>query len=143
MDNLYVQDGAIKDSHLEHLFDDILSAKYDDITRKNIVTYLMVVFPEFSIFISEDIIDDYNKAMRLAVKLGYVTIWELDEEDIKELDKALQKENPKYGAKIGSLEMGAPVVARTEHDVLLLAMVQYMRELLHHLNNRQDGTITH
>jgi hypothetical protein len=135
------EDGKIADTYIEHLFTDIFHWRIDDITRKNLPIMASVVLhnPEL-MEAPADIFESVSSAISYTLKVGYLTLWELDEKSKTMLSSEMRAIKPTVAGKIGNLKIGAPVVGRTVHQVVLLALVQYIREAS---NNQINSDVKH
>jgi hypothetical protein len=130
------EDGKIADTYIEHLFSDIFHWRIDDITRQNLPIMASTVLHQPGLMEAPDnIFEDVSSAISYTLKVAYLTLWELDEKSKSMLSSEMRAIKPTVAAKLGHLKVGQPVVGRTVHQVVLLALVQYIREAAHNQIN--------
>jgi hypothetical protein len=134
------EDGAIRDQFIEHLFDDLYHWKVDEITRHNLPIVTAAVLHDPSLLEAPDIFDDLSAALDYILKIAFLTIWALDKKSKSVLPSKVRNLEPTIAAKLGELKVGQPVVGRTVHQVVLLALVQYVREAAH---NQINSVVRH
>lgn len=134
-DHLYVDDdGVIRDSHIENLYDDLFDgSKLDGITYQNMCIYTKMIFPDIE-EPTKEILTNSEVAMAWVLQFGFITLWYVDEEDREELGVENSIEYV-FGAKLGGFEQGSSVCGKTAHLASLLAVVQVFRELCDRINN--------
>ena len=132
--NLYVgDDGAIRNGHVENIFDDLYHGKPDDLTGSNLCSILHEMFPDCG-EPPENIITNLESAIEYASRLGYVTYWRLTPDDYL-ADPELYKVSHTVCCKIGDLSHGQSVTAANLCNAVNLAIVQMVREISHSINN--------
>jgi hypothetical protein len=130
--NLHLDDeGTIRDTFIEHLFTDVYHWRVDEITRQNLPVMAAAVLQRPELLEAPEIFDNLGGAIRYILKIAFLTIWELDEKSKSVLPSSVQAMEPTVAGKLGDLKVGQPVVGKTVHQVVLLALIQYIREAAH------------
>lgn len=127
--NLHVDEyGTVRDSYIEHLFTDVFNWRIDDITKQNLPVMVSAVLHDPGLADADGVFDSVEKAIEYTLKIAYLSLWELDEKSKSVLPSNVRAIQPTMAAKLGDLKVGQPVVGRTVHQVVLLALIQYIRE---------------
>lgn len=132
--HLYVDnDSYIQDTVIESMFDDVLEANLDGLLLHNFNVYATQFFksPDLTI----EVYQDYNLLVNWVLNIGSICLWELTTEDMGKLDIRTQSYKPIYGCKLGDLKSGDAVAGVTVNQVVILSVIQMMRELAFKDNN--------
>lgn len=136
--HLYVNDdGIVRDSQVEHLFDEFFHGnEHDGVTINNLRIYTKVLMDGSVTPPDDDVLTDFGKAVEWVLEFGMITLWDFTPEDVEDEDeKQLVNEHGlKYGAKIGPFDNGTYVLAKTKHLAVLLAVIQMFREFVEGVN---------
>jgi hypothetical protein len=129
------QSGFIEDIHIEHIYNDLYTDTADADTVHGLNHYAKMLLSEDAPPASLTILTDTEDALRWAQHFGFVTTWALGSDDLKANPEA-KRLGLKFGGKIGQLNVGQCVFAKSVRLAALLAATQMLRELYHQLNNR-------